>query len=127
MGLPSAHRMTSPGQFAAVRAQGRARSGALMTVAFLAQPGQPGVRFGFTITKRIGNAVKRNFLRRRLREVSRATTAIIRGAGMLVTIPRPAAARASFQELQLEWLTLVGKLNLLPKPPPLPSPLPELL
>lgn len=126
MGLPSADRMTRPGEFASVRLHGRARSGRLMTVAYLRQPEVSAVRFGFTLTKRLGNAVKRNLLRRRLREIVRATIPEIRGQGMLVTIPRPLAAKTSFSEMQEEWLMLVDKLGLLPKPPE-PSPLPELL
>ncbi len=126
MGLPSADRMTRPGEFASVRLQGRARSGRLLTVAFLRQPEAVAVRFGFTLTKRLGNAVKRNLLKRRLREIARAATPEISGQGMLVTIPRPIAVKATFLEVEQEWLTLVGKLGLLPKPPE-PSPLPELL
>jgi ribonuclease P protein component len=133
MGLPSAHRMTQPVEFAAVRTQGRAKSGRLLTVAYLAQPEVTLLRLGFTITKRIGNAVKRNLLRRRLREITRETHPRLLGQGMLVTIPRPVAVKASFAELRAEWHYLVGKLQLLPRPAPVPppvlvaSPLPELL
>ena len=34
--------------------------------------GDPTVRFGFTVTKKIGKAVRRNRIRRRLREAARA-------------------------------------------------------
>jgi ribonuclease P protein component len=139
MGLPSVRRMTKPGEFATVRTKGRARSGRLMTLALwsgdpigdgVSPPSQTKVseklRFGFTLTKRLGNAVKRNFLRRRLREIARTATPVIQGKGMLVTIPRPIAVQASFQELAAEWHYLAGKLDLIPRGarPVVPSVLP---
>jgi ribonuclease P protein component len=143
MGLPSARRMTKPGEFAMVRQQGRARSGRLLTLALLSvgdkllaetaekpsKLGQGPLRFGFTLTKRLGNAVKRNFLRRRLREIARAASPMLEGKGMLVTIPRPIAVKASFQELASEWNYLAGKLDLLPRGarPTVPTDLPPAL
>lgn len=122
MGLPSALRMTRTGEYAAVRNGGRARSGRLMTVAFLADEApQLPVRFGFTVTKKIGNAVKRNQVKRWLREITRAAAPRMVGSGRLVTIPRPIAAKSSFQEIVAEWHYLTGKLGLLDSPSP-PSP-----
>ena len=114
MGLPSALRMTRTGEYAAVRNAGRARSGRLMTVAFLADesPGLPP-RFGFTVTKKVGNAVKRNQVKRWLREISREAASQIVASGRVVTIPRPIAAKSSFQEVLSEWYYLTGKLGLL--------------
>ena len=114
MGLPSAQRMTRSGQYAEVRVGGIARSGRLMTVAFLIEPELPGVRFGFTLTKKLGNAVKRNKLRRRLREIARHAAPFVVKSGRVVTIPRPAAVGMSFSEIESEWKYLMGKLSLLP-------------
>jgi ribonuclease P protein component len=114
MGLPGTHRMTRSGEYAAVRTKGTARSGRLMTLAFLADEAPGTIRFGFTITKRVGNAVHRNKLRRRLREIARHTAPSIQRPGRLVTIPRPIASEATFAEIQSEWQYLVRKLGLLP-------------
>ena len=43
--------------------------------------GQPGLRLGFTITKRVGHATERNRIRRRLREVVRLADAARLQAG----------------------------------------------
>lgn len=117
MGLPSALRVKRTGEYAAVRAKGQARSGRLMTLAYLAAEPPEGIRFGFTITKKVGNAVHRNLLKRRFREIARAATSSILRAGCVVTIPRPLAAAATFAKLQSEWHYLAGKLGLLPPPP----------
>ena len=113
MGLPSAQRMTRSGQYAEVRLGGIARSGRLMTVAFLSEPDLPGVRFGFTLTKKLGNAVKRNKLRRRLREIGRHMAPLVIKSGRVVTIPRPAAVGVTFSAIESEWNYLMGKLSLL--------------
>jgi ribonuclease P protein component len=116
MGLPSEHRMTRPSEFLAVRTEGRARSGKWMTVAFLADPTLAQVRFGFTVTKRVGNAVKRNLVRRRLREITRHALPHLKRCGRIVTIPRPIAVQATFAELEVEWQVLAAKLQLIPPP-----------
>jgi ribonuclease P protein component len=57
-------------------------------------------RVGFTVTKRVGNAVTRNRIRRRLREAARATLAARPAAGMdLVLIGRQATAGRRFADL----------------------------
>lgn len=116
MGLPSVLRMTRSSEYAAVRLGGKSRSGRLMTVAFLKNPDLPTPLFGFTLTKRLGNAVKRNLLRRRLREITRAAQPDILLTGRIVTIPRPAATTASFAHLLAEWRFLATKLGLLSIP-----------
>ena len=116
MGLPSALRVKRTGEYAAVRTQGKARSGRLMTLAYLAADPPATIRFGFTITKKVGNAVHRNLLKRRFREIARHAAPAMLKAGRLVTIPRPIAKGATFAELASEWHYLAEKLQLLAPP-----------
>lgn len=51
--------------------EGKARAGAFHVAAAL-EVESPGPRFGFTITKKVGGAVVRNRIRRRLKEAIRA-------------------------------------------------------
>lgn len=105
--------MRRTGEFAAVRQRGVAKSGRLLTLAFLDDPAMEEVKFGFTVSKRIGNAVVRNKTKRRLREIARLNRPLLSGAGLLVSVPRPAAVTASFDGLLGEWRYLAKKLGLM--------------
>ena len=57
-------------------------------------------RIGFTVTKKVGNAVTRNRIRRRLKEVARATLPTRPVAGLdLVLIGRQTTAARPFADL----------------------------
>jgi ribonuclease P protein component len=59
-----------------------------------------GPRFGFTVTKKTGNAVVRNRIRRRLREVVRLSAAEVASPGVdYVLIGRRAALTLPFDRL----------------------------
>ena len=61
-------------------------------------------RVGFTVSKKVGNAVERNRVRRRLREVVRLSTALTRPTGHdYVLIGRRAALGAPFDRLIAEF------------------------
>jgi ribonuclease P protein component len=58
-----------------------------------------GPRFGFTVTKKVGNAVVRNRIRRRLREAVKQAAAHAAGATDYVVVARPAALTLQFERL----------------------------
>jgi ribonuclease P protein component len=58
-----------------------------------------GPRFGFTVTKKIGNAVVRNRIRRRLREAVRQAESAADRATDYVLVGRQAALTLQFQRL----------------------------
>jgi ribonuclease P protein component len=72
-------------------------------------------RFAFAIPKRVGGAVVRNRVRRRLREILRSFS-LLEGFDVVISA-RPEAAPASFQALQAEMTTLMrrGRLIALPE------------
>ncbi len=74
--------------------------------------GEP-FRAGFVTSKRVGPAVVRNRVRRRLREIVRRHQHEIRPGLWLVCVARPAAAQASYQALEDEWLRLAGRTFIL--------------
>jgi ribonuclease P protein component len=58
------------------------------------------VRFGFTVTKKVGNAVERNRIRRRLREIVRtASPGRMRAGHDYVLIGRRATLKAPFAQM----------------------------
>ncbi len=77
-------------------------------------PGESGnFRAGFVTSKRIGGAVVRNRVRRRVREIVRHHQHALRDGIWLVLIARPAAARASYRALEDEWLRLAKRAFIL--------------
>jgi ribonuclease P protein component len=72
---------------------------------------QPLTRFAFAISKRVGNAVTRNRVKRRLREVLRLS-ALTEGHDIVI-VARPAAAEADFQDLKTELTLLLKRSKLL--------------
>lgn len=70
-------------------------------------------RAGFVTSKRIGQAVVRNRVRRRLREIVRLHQHELREGFWLVVIARPPAARASYAQLEDEWLRLAKRAFIL--------------
>ena len=99
-------RLTDSPEFERVYRQGTAYRGKLFSVhAFPNERGYP--RLGLSVSRKVGTAVTRNTVRRRLREVFRASE--IPGDLDLVLSARPAAAEATFGELQAEFDKALGK------------------
>ena len=73
--------------------------------------GGPQSRFGTSVKKQIGNAVVRNRIRRRIREILRRNSSEIPSGWDLVIHPRRSVARANFAQLEAELLRLLTSLG----------------
>jgi ribonuclease P protein component len=103
-------RLTDSPEFERVYRQGVAYRGRLFTVhAFPNEVGTP--RLGLSVSRKVGNAVRRNAVRRRLKEVFYSALAGIPGDLDLVVSARPAAAEADFSELNEEFARALRKLG----------------
>jgi ribonuclease P protein component len=108
-----AKRLTQTAEFTAVKFQGKTFRGPLLVLGVLVQKEEKAFRAGFITTKRLGGAVLRNRVRRRLRDVVRKEQGRLRSGFWIVLVARSAAARASYQELKDEWLRLAERASIL--------------
>ncbi len=70
------------------------------------------LKVGFSVSKKVGNAVIRNKIKRRLRECFRPCLGDVK-TGLYVIVARPSAAKASFQSLKRDTRYLLKKHNAL--------------
>lgn len=107
--FPPGRRVRRRGEFREVYDTGR-RSRGRLAVVFAAADAGGGPRLGITVTKKVGGAVVRNRLRRRVREIFRRSPAVRSSvSGRLVVNLAPAAAGASFAELREELERLLAR------------------
>lgn len=105
-------RLRKSRDFAAARREGK--SWADRTLVLIARrTDAAGCRFGFSVSKRVGNAVVRNRVKRRLREVARTRIADnIEGGWDFVVIARKDAAAADYQRLNRSLARLFKRAKL---------------
>lgn len=113
LSFPKSRRLREAWQFERVRKEGSVQRGRLLMLAALGGKQVDGLRAGFVTSRRIGNAVVRNRVRRRLREIVRKHQHEIVDFGWVVTVARPGAAQASYGELEDEWLRLAKRASIL--------------
>jgi ribonuclease P protein component len=99
--LDRSHRLTTSAGFTYAVRTGR-RAGTRTLVLHLgAEPGEPaaGARVGFVVSKAVGNAVARNLVKRRLRQLARERLDSLPGSAVLVVRALPASAAATYDDL----------------------------
>ena len=103
-------RLTKPQQYSLVYRKGSSKASTLLVLRALPN-GLPASRFGFSVSKRVGNAVTRNRLKRLLREISPRVP--VKLASDIVFIVRPPAATADFATLKKTVEGLLARAGLL--------------
>jgi len=74
-------------------------------------------RIGFTVSNKLGNAVKRNRARRRMREVYRLNRERLKNGWDIILVARHRTLTASWKELNDTFFKLCRKLSLLEDKP----------
>lgn len=82
-------------------------------VLYCRKNGSPGNRLGITVGVKVGKAVCRNRIRRRLREIYRLGEGRLRTGWDIVVVARSKAAAATYQELEAEFFRAAARLGLL--------------
>ena len=96
-----------------MREGGKSAAGAYLVMAVLKNGGEEPFKAGFITSKRVGGAVVRNRVRRRLRAIVREAGERVRAGCHLVMIARVRAAKAPYSKLRKEWFWLARKLGVL--------------
>lgn len=111
--LRRSQRVRSPLDFARIRRHGRSIGGRLVALGWARQQAPAGpTRVGFSVGKRVGGAVVRNRVKRRLREAMRRELASIPPGWDLVLSARAPAAEADSAALAAEVGTLLERAGL---------------
>ena len=118
-GFPRERRLRKRSEFATVYSRGRSWSHPLLVLRVLPSR-QPSTRFGFAVGKRVGAAVARNRLKRRLREAVRQLP--IRPGYDIVIIGRPPARDSTYQQIQAALFQVLERGHLLDERPHFPLP-----
>jgi ribonuclease P protein component len=114
LGLPRETRLVRRAEYDAVYREGRRRSSRDFTL-FVRPNGLEVSRFGWSIKKALGNAVRRNRIRRRLREIFRLHRRKIASGWDVVVHPRATVATTAFPALAQELVNLVNSAKANPQ------------
>lgn len=100
-------------EFSRVKLSGTAKAGRFLILSTLVDLTLISFRTGFITTKRSGKAHDRNLLRRRFRAIVQTHAPEFPNMKRyLVTIARPGAVKATFVELEEDWLKQAKRLGL---------------
>lgn len=112
--LPARHRLRDRRAFQALYQEGQRRSSGGLTVLF--RPVESGIpsQVGLVISKKVSqSAVRRNRLRRQLREILRSLCPNLKPGYRLLLIPKASLLSCSWEQLRAELQRLLQKADLL--------------
>src|SRR5438046_5031919 len=112
--FPKHRRLTHSAEFDQVKHSGSTRGGKLLMLNFAPVESSVPCRVGLIASRRIGGAVARNRVRRRLREIVRRHQHDLREDFWIVLVARRDAADANYRALEHEWLRLAKRASILP-------------
>jgi len=105
-------RLKQRADFLAAAAAGAAAPAAAFVLQARARGDTAAARVGFTVSKKVGNAVERNRVRRRLREVVRLAAALPVEAGYdYVLIGRRAALALPFERMTADFTGALKRVH----------------
>src|SRR6059058_2678539 len=106
-------RLTKASEYKRVKRDGLARRGKLLMLNVVPVENSGPCRVGFVTSRRVGDAVVRNRVRRRMREIVRHHQHDLREDFWVVLVARRDAADAPYGALEHEWLRLARRASIL--------------
>ena len=104
-------RLRRNNDFQRVRREGKSHASPRLVLAFL-QNELAYSRFGFVVSKRLGKAVRRNKIKRRMREAIRLQIPYLKPGFDLVLIARQPVNQASYAQIEQDLVNLLTKSDL---------------
>jgi ribonuclease P protein component len=101
---PRRGRLTKAAEFDAVTQLGRSVGGRYLTLRYRAAEGGSHARIGYAVPRKVGGAVDRNLIKRRLREAIAHHEDLLMPATDYVLIARPGLAAAT-ETQGFEWMS----------------------
>jgi ribonuclease P protein component len=111
--FPKARRLRDSSEYERLRREGITRRGKLLMLNVMPVENSCPWRAGFITSRRLGVAVVRNRVRRRLREIVRRHQHELRKGVWFVIVARHEAGIASYGALEDEWLRLARRASIL--------------
>lgn len=108
--LSARHRVTRAVEYRTIVRRGRTTREAPLVLHALQAENEPA-RFGFIVSKAVGNAVQRNLVRRRLKDISHRQLVAGLNGWHIVFRASPGAADAPFISLKIAADTAVARLT----------------
>jgi ribonuclease P protein component len=109
-------RLRQTTDFDRARGSGRSWASPLLACYVFARGDSDPARIGITVGRRTGNAVVRNRVRRRIRELVRGRHPALAPGIDVVLIARPPSAQATFDDLDRSLASLLQRAGVLDKP-----------
>ncbi len=109
--LPSEERLRSRQDFRCCYSSGKSFPSRRLVLYVL--PKAQHRRFGFSVSKKVGSAVERNFIKRRLRAICRSFRENIAQEYDMVFIARKQALTASYEQLSADCDTLLHRAGVM--------------
>jgi len=108
--FPKSKRLRKSPEFRRVQGRGQRIRTKSLLVLFRPAKG-PSSRFGLTVSRKVGNSVIRNRVKRWLRESIRRNHQALEGSYDVVFIARRSAATAGYERIQAETIEALGQVG----------------